>query len=90
MQIECARVLHESLLLRLFLRMVVRLILREKERSKIRDVQMDNFKGLPGIRRMDKVPNACMRVLFPAISGRTHKILLFVIFVFFSKESVNH
>ena len=30
----------------------------EKERSKIRAVQTDNLRGLLGIRRMDKVPNA--------------------------------
>ena len=31
---------------------------REKERSRIRAVQMDNFSGLLGIWRMDKVLNA--------------------------------
>ena len=31
---------------------------REKERSRVRAVQMGNFRGLPGIRRMNKVPNA--------------------------------
>ena len=29
----------------------------ERERSRIRGVQMDNLRGLLGIRRMDKVPN---------------------------------
>ena len=33
------------------------------ERSRIRAVQMDNFRGLLGIRRMDRVPNARMREL---------------------------
>ena len=42
----------------LFLCMVVRMILREMERSKIGAVEMDNFRDLLGIRRMDKVPNA--------------------------------
>ena len=36
---------------------------KEKERSRIRDVQMDNLKGLLGIRRMDRVPNAQIREL---------------------------
>ena len=31
---------------------------REKERSRSRAVQMENLRGLLGIRRMDKVPNA--------------------------------
>ena len=30
----------------------------EGERSIIRVVKMNNFKGLKGIRKMDKVPNA--------------------------------
>ena len=30
----------------------------EEERSGFRAVQMDNLKGLLGIKRMDKVPNA--------------------------------
>ena len=42
----------------LFLRMVKTMIWREKERSRIRVVHMDNLRGLLGIRRMDKVPNA--------------------------------
>ena len=33
-------------------------IWREKGRSRIRAVQMDNLRVLLGIRRMDKVPNA--------------------------------
>ena len=36
---------------------------KEKERSRIRTVQMDNLRGLLGIRRMDRVPNACIRQL---------------------------
>ena len=36
---------------------------RVKERSRTRAVQMDNLKGLLGIRRMDKVPNAQIKEL---------------------------
>ena len=36
----------------------------EKERPRIRAVQMDNLRGLIGIRRMDSVPNAQIRKLF--------------------------
>ena len=32
-----------------------------EERSRIRAVKMDNLRGLLGIRRMDKVPNAWIR-----------------------------
>ena len=36
---------------------------REKERSRGRAVQMDNRRGLLGIRRIDRVPNAGVRKL---------------------------
>ena len=39
------------------------MIWREKERSRIRDGQMDNLRGLLGIRRMNKVPNSDIRQL---------------------------
>ena len=34
---------------------------KEKERSRVRAVQMDNLRGLQGIRRMDRVPNAWIK-----------------------------
>ena len=34
------------------------MIWKEKERARISAVQMDNLRGLLGIRMMDKVPNA--------------------------------
>ena len=36
---------------------------KEKERSRIRAVQMDNLRGLLGIKRMDMVTNAQIREL---------------------------
>ena len=36
------------------------MILRGNKRSRIRAVQMDNFRGLLGIRKMDRVPNPQM------------------------------
>ena len=36
---------------------------KEKERSRITVVQMVNVRGLLGIRRMDRVPNAGIREL---------------------------
>ena len=35
----------------------------EKEKSRIRVLQMDNLRGLLSIRRMDRVPNAQIREL---------------------------
>ena len=36
---------------------------KEKERSRIKAVQMNNLRGLLGIRRMDRVPNALDKVV---------------------------
>ena len=33
------------------------IIWKEKERSRIKAVQMDNLRGLLGIRKMSKIPN---------------------------------
>ena len=41
----------------LFLCMGVIQCYGEKERSRVRAVQIDNLRGLLGIRRMDRVPN---------------------------------
>ena len=57
LQVECAMVLYESLLVPVLTYVSETMIGREKERSKIRAVQMDNLRGLLGIRKMDKVPN---------------------------------
>ena len=50
------------------------MIWREKERSRIRAVSMDNFRVLPGIRRMSKVPNTRIRQLYGVTNGVDEKI----------------
>ena len=55
--------MHESLLLPVLTYGSETMIWREKERSRIRAVQMDNLRSVLGIRRMDKVPNAPIRQL---------------------------
>ena len=52
------RSLRESLLVPPLMYDDETMIWKEKERSRIRAVQMDNLRGLLGIRRMDKVLNA--------------------------------
>ena len=47
---------------------------REKERSRVRDVQMDKLRGLLGIRRMDRVPNARIRELLRNEEGLDERI----------------
>ena len=61
--IDCARVLHETLLVPVLAYGSETMLWKEKERSRIRAVQMDNLRGLLGIRRMDRVPNARIREL---------------------------
>ena len=45
------------------------MICREKERCRIRTVQVDNLRGLLGIRKMDKIPNAWIRQLCEVTKG---------------------
>ena len=66
LQLECAGVLHESLLLP-----VLRYDMEEKERSKIKAVQMDNLRGLLGIRRMD----GALNVLIREVCGVTKRLM---------------
>ena len=58
LHLQCARVLHESLLVFVLTYGSETMIWREKERSRIWAVRVDNLRGLLGIRRMDKVLNA--------------------------------
>ena len=66
--------LHESLLVPVLTYGSETMIWREKERSGIRAVQMNNLKGLLGIRRMDKVPNARIKPLCGVTKGVDKKI----------------
>ena len=56
LQIECVRVLHETLLVPVLMYDSETMLWKAKERSRITVVQMDNLKGLLGIRRTDKSP----------------------------------
>ena len=74
LHLECARVLHESLLMPVLTYSSGTMIWREKERSRIRTVQMDNLRGPLGIRRIDKVPNTRIRQLCGVTKGVDEKI----------------
>ena len=45
-----------------------------KEKSRIRAVQMNNLRGLLGIRRMHRVPNARIRKLWGVRKGLDERI----------------
>ena len=64
MQIEWARILHKTLLVPPLTYDSETMLWKEKERSRIRVVQMDNLRGLLDIRRMDRVLNAQIRKLY--------------------------
>ena len=51
-------VLHETLLAPVHMYGSEAMLWKEKEKSRIRAAQMDNLRGLLGIRRMDRVSNA--------------------------------
>ena len=74
LQLECARVLPESLLVPVLSYGSETVIWSEKEKSRIWAVRMDNLRGLLGIRRMDKVPNAQIRQLCGVTKGMDEKI----------------
>ena len=74
LQPECARVLHESSLVPVLTYGSETMIWREKVRSRIRAVQMDSLRGLLGIRRIDKVPNARIRELCGVTKGVDERI----------------
>ena len=69
LQLECTRVLHETLHMPVLTYGSETMLLKEKETSRIRAVQMDNLRGLFGIRRMDSVPNARIRELCRVMKG---------------------
>ena len=47
---------------------------KEKERSRVKAVQMDNLRGLLGISRMDRIPNAWIRELCEVRKGLDERI----------------
>ena len=55
LQLDCARVLHMSLLVPVLMYGSDTTIWKEKEKYRIKAVQMDNLRGLLGIKRMGKV-----------------------------------
>ena len=50
------------------------MIQREKEKSRVRAVQMDNLRGMLGFRRKDRVPNVRIRELCGVRNGLDERI----------------
>ena len=69
LQLECARVYHETLLVPVLMYGSETMLWKYEERSRIRAVQKDNLRGLLGIRRMNSVLNAWVRELCAVKKG---------------------
>ena len=69
LQLECTRVLYETLLVPVLTYGNETMLWNEKERSRIRALKIDNLRGLLGIRMMDRVPNKQMRELCGVTKG---------------------
>ena len=67
-------VLQETLLLPVLMYDIEILIWREKDRSRIRAAQMDNLRGLLGIRRMGRIPNERIREFCEVTKGVSERI----------------
>ena len=67
-------VLYETLLVPVLTYASETMIWKEKERSRIRGVWMDNLRGLLGIRRMDRVPDARIRELCGVMKGVEERV----------------
>ena len=57
LQLQCAIVLHETLLVPVLMYDSETILWKEKEKSRVRAIHMDILRGLLSIRRMDRVPN---------------------------------
>ena len=68
-------VLHETLLVPVLTYGSETMLWKEKERSRIRAVHMNNLRGLLSIRRMDRVPNARIRELCGVKKGVDERIV---------------
>ena len=67
--LECAKVLHETLLVPVLIYDSETILWKEKERYSSKAVKMDNLSGLLGVRRMDKVLNTRIRELWGVTKG---------------------
>ena len=74
LHLECARVLHETVLVPVLMCGSETMIWKERERSRVRVLQMDNLRGLLVIRRMDRISNARIRELCGVRKGLDERI----------------
>ena len=74
LQLEYDRVFHETLFMAVLMYGSESMIRKEKDRSTIKVLQMDNIRGLIGIKGMDKVLNTWIRVLYGVSKGIEERV----------------
>ena len=74
LQLQCSRVLHEILLVPVLIYGTEIMLWKEKERSRVRPVQMNNLRGFLGIRRGDRIPDPWIRKLYEVMKGLDERI----------------
>src|SRR5678815_1193791 len=74
LSLECARVLHEGMLLPVLLYSSETMVWNKKYRSKVQCVQIDNIRGVLGVRRINKIRNYRIRELCGVKKGINERI----------------
>ena len=74
LQLECVTGSHETLHVPVLIYGSETMLRKEKEKSRIRPVQIDNLRGLLGIRRRDRVLNAQIRKLYRVKRGLDERL----------------
>ena len=74
LQLKCARVLNETLLVPVLMYGTETVLWMGKEISRVRAVQVDSLRGLLRIRRMDRVQNARIKELCGVRKGLAERI----------------
>src|SRR5678815_40660 len=74
LSLECARVLHDGMLLPVLLHSSETMVRNKKYRSKVQCAQMDNLRGMLGVRRIDKMRNEHIRELCGVKKGVNKRI----------------
>src|SRR5678815_307076 len=73
LSLECARVLHEGMLSPVLMYSSETMVWNKRYRSKVQRVQMDNFRGVLGVKRIDKMRNEGIREVCGVKKGVNEK-----------------
>src|SRR5678815_5288590 len=74
LSLECARVLREDMLLPVVMYSSETMVWNKRHRSKVQCVQMNNLRGVLGVRRIDKMRNERIREMCGVKKGVNERI----------------